>query len=227
MFLFRVLDLYCGAGGASFGMSKALEASCLEYEIIGIDIQVQSRYPFNRRTMNVLDMSCSDLEQFDFIWASPPCQRYSLLSYVTKKEYPDLIPFTRDLLIQAARPYVIENVEYAPLRKDLLLCGEMFGLKVFKHRIFETNFCIKQPAHNKHIGSVKHGDYFTTAGNGGCKSGYIREWQAALGIDWMYDKHLLAEAVPPAYSCYIMEEFIQSGRINHEKENAPGLLLLS
>lgn len=221
--MFRVLDMFCGGGGAAMGLHRALEQAGIEHEITGIDIQVQLRYPFNRKTMDAL--SCSDLEAYDFIWASPPCQKYSLLAYVTKKDYPDLIPLTRALLENSGRPYVIENVEYAPLRKDLILCGEMFGLKVFKHRIFESNFRIIQPAHLPHKGSVKNGEYFTTAGNGGCKSGKISQWQEALGIDWLHDKHLLAEAVPPDYSFYIMSNFIRSGCKSNCMEVIPGLFV--
>lgn len=204
--MFKILDLFSGAGGAAMGLQLALNASSVKHTIIGIDILVQDRYPFNRKCFDVTKLKQVDLEEFDFIWASPPCQKYSLLSYCTKKDYPDLIPSTRALLEQSGKPYVIENVEYAPLRNDLILCGEMFNLKVFKHRVFESNFELKQLEHKKHNGSVKNGDYITTAGNG--NRGTLKDWQNALGIDWIRDKHLLAEAIPPAYSRYIMDQYL-------------------
>ena len=211
--MFKVLDLFCCAGGAAMGLHMSLDANGMKHTITGIDKTFQPRYPFNKRVKDINEMSWMELLEYDFIWASPPCQKYSLLKYVTKKEYPDMIPFTREILEKSGKPYVMENVEPAPLRKDLLLCGEMFGLKIFRHRIFEVNFDIIQPVHYKHKGSVKHGDYLTLAGSGCGKSGYIDDWQRAIGINWVRDKHMLAEAVPPAYSCYIMDNYLNRSRI--------------
>jgi DNA (cytosine-5)-methyltransferase 1 len=109
---------------------------------------------------------------------------------------------------------IIENVEQAPLRRDLLLCGEMFGLAVLRHRIFETHgFRPRQKFHPRHRGPVKgwkkngqkeDGPYYPVYGDGGGK-GTIAEWQGAMGIDWTRNKKSLAEAIPPAYTQYIGE----------------------
>lgn len=108
-------------------------------------------------------------------------------------------------------PYVIENVSGAKLRKDLTLCGEMFGLEVIRHRYFELgNWVMPQPKHIPHRGRVqgyRHGEwfdgpYFAVYGDGGGK-GSVADWQRAMGIDWTADKHELAEAIPPAYTQFI------------------------
>ena len=106
---------------------------------------------------------------------------------------------------------VIENVEQAPLRRDLLLCGEMFGLGVLRHRIFELHgFRPRQPFHKRHRGKVRgwnhgvwqDGPYLAVYGEGGGK-GSVAEWQEAMGIDWTRERRSIAEAVPPAYSEFI------------------------
>jgi DNA (cytosine-5)-methyltransferase 1 len=213
--MLKILDICCCSGGASVGMYQAAEKYHIPVEITGLDIETQLRYPFNRKTMDLQDLTRIYLEQFDFIWASPPCQRYSIAVHPKNRhKYPDLVSITRDLLISSGLPCVIENVVKAPIRHDLMLCGEMFGLKVFKHRYFEIEgFSVPQPYHSEHEGSVKYGDYVTTAGRGCDGSGKIVDWQEALGIDWERDKKKLAEAVPPAYSEYIFTQYMQAAGI--------------
>jgi DNA (cytosine-5)-methyltransferase 1 len=103
-----------------------------------------------------------------------------------------------------------------------MLCGEMFGLKVIRHRYFEAEgFEVAQPEHVKHRGMVKDGYYVTVAGNGGDYAGHnfcklndlpgatqLETWQYAMGIDWICNKNTLREAVPPAYSEYIFRQFL-------------------
>ena len=123
------------------------------------------------------------------------------------------MPLARNILLEIGKPFVIENVFGAPIKKDLMLYGTMFGLKVIKHRIFEIHgFHVLQLIHNQHKGKVTNGDYITTAGHGGDNiknhSG-LKDWQNALGINWITDKHMLAEAIPPAYSKYIGKSFLK------------------
>lgn len=214
----KILDICCCSGGASWGIYQAARKYHIQVEITGLDIEPQLRYPFNRRTMDLRDLSRAYLEQFDFIWASPPCQRYSYAVHPKNRDkYPDLVAITRDLLLSSGRPFVIENVVKAPIRHDLMLCGEMFGLKVFKHRYFEIEgFSVRQPYHAEHEGSVKYGDFVTTAGSGCDGSGRIVDWQEALGIDWERNKKKLAEAVPPAFSEYIFSEYLRTVGIIQE-----------
>jgi len=225
--MIRVLDLFCGGGGASMGMSSA------GAHVTGIDIEYQHEHPamdlfaaerFDFRQKNVFTLSLDYIREFDFVWASPPCQAYSYAAHRWRnsgKTWPDLLPGTRTMLEYAGVPFVIENVAGAPLRHDLMLCGEMFGLKVIRHRYFEIHgFSVTQPAHIKHRGMVKDGHYVTVAGNGGDYAGHnfcklwelpganqLQTWQFAMGTPWISSKKTLREAVPPAYSEYIMREF--------------------
>lgn len=213
------LDLFCGAGGSSMGLSQA------GFQVTGIDINRQPEYPFLIYNFDVLTLgkdrhSLDWLRAFDFIWASPPCQAFSTISFANKSkgfEYPDLIEPTRDLLKKIGKPYCIENVRDAPLKKKLILCGEMFGLRVIRHRYFEIEgFRCVQPFHQKHRGKVlnpkikgfkgrrKDGYYFTVTGH----DGTAKEYREAMGIDWMKNLKSITEAVPPAYSKYIGKEFI-------------------
>jgi DNA (cytosine-5)-methyltransferase 1 len=201
----RALDLFCGGGGASVGLARA------GFTVTGVDIRPQHNYPFSYVRCDVIDIPLQYLSRFDLIWASPPCQRFSRGSKQwgpTEERHPDLIPVTRDILEVSRRPYVIENVELAPLRSDLFLCGMMFGLRIIRHRRFEiSGFDVPQPHHdpNQH-----HPLYRCVAGGGGRKRrntgtgqfGRMNEASAAMGIDWMV-RTRLTQAVPPAYAKYI------------------------
>ncbi len=143
------LDLFCGAGGASKGLLNAGFR-----KVYGIDIKEQPEYPFDYAILDALKIDKELLKQYDFIWASPPCQAYSWGTVKWRnqgKKYPDLIGKTRKLLLKTGKPFVIENVIGSPLRRDLMLCGEMFNLRVIRHRIFECHgFKPIQPEHKKH-----------------------------------------------------------------------------
>jgi DNA (cytosine-5)-methyltransferase 1 len=149
-----------------------------------------------------------------YIHASPPCQAHSDLQRQSKREYEDFIPRVRDLLLQWGGPYVIENVEGAPLENPIVLCGTMFpGLRVIRHRLFETNFPIEAPpAHPKHplvfthdkrkahYGKLNQDESFVQVTGGG--NATIANKAAAMGIDWMTGREL-NEAIPPAYTEWI------------------------
>lgn len=195
-----------------------LEQAGFDY-ILGVDIEIQNEYPFSFMLQDVLKVSPRAFKRFDFIWASPPCQAYSCatLRYRNSKnnrhiKYPELIEPTRKLLLKTKKPFVIENVCNAPIKKDLILCGQMFGLKIIRDRAFEIHgFKVPPPALFKEIksGSVKNGHYITVAGHGGDGSNKLKDWQEAMGIDWITNKKMLAEAVPPAYAKYIGEQFLK------------------
>lgn len=206
-----LLDLFCCAGGAAMGYH------CAGFDVVGIDIVEQPRYPFefirgdaiayagNRRFLR--------RHRFAAVHASPPCQLFSVASkqdgYGRRREtipHGDLVGATRDLLVRAGLPFVIENVVGAPVRRDLLLCGKIFDLDVARHRIFECwGFAARQPRHRPHTGRV-----LTVAGHSGGSSardgdsrfGSVDDWRAAIGIDWMIGAELV-EAIPPAYTAYI------------------------
>lgn len=204
----KALDLFCGAGGAAMGLHLA------GYEVHGIDKDNQPSYPFS---FNKIDITLFNngrvFNHYDLIWASPPCQAYTWSSKGRRNtgyEYPDLVDFTRKLLQASGVPYIIENTPGAPLIEPVTLCGTMFeDLKVFRHRIFESNFPLKvemQCAHADHEAKKRrkdNGDFFTVAGHW---VGTKEEWGNAMGIDWMKNKDELAEAIPPDYSWYLAKQ---------------------
>lgn len=134
-----IYDCFCGAGGAAMGYHRA------GFEVVGIDLHDQPRYPFTFIKMDALEFLerylAGEFPKADAFHASPPCQGYSLLSFAPNRnmdKYPKLVEDVRDLFQKIGKPYVIENVVNAPLRNPLLLCGTMFGLKTHKHRNFES-----------------------------------------------------------------------------------------
>lgn len=215
----RVLDLYCGAGGASKGIVDA------GHTVEGVDINkdLLEHYPYLYLNIgdalkvldNIVDYHLQD--QYDAFWASPPCQAYSYATTQWKNkgyDYPDLIDETRKRLVRIGKPFVIENVPNAPLRRDLMLCMSMFDdgreFMVRRHRIFEIHgFEVPQPEHKKHVGRIGDGRHLSVFGHGGGKrynhaSSKIDDWQIAMGINWTRKRKYLAEAIPPSYSKYIM-----------------------
>lgn len=194
------------------------------FDVTGVDINPQPRYPFNFIQADAMEIS---LDGYDFIWASPPCQRYTpgAAKWGTSEDHPHLIPGTRDRLLQSCTPYVIENVASARehLRDPIMLCGTMFDLGVFRHRLFESSFLILQPAHTEHRGKIGDGKYHTVTGHAGgsskrdgWKNGGVAEWRIAMGIDWMVGDEL-AESIPPDYSEYIGKKFLNFTACNHTR----------
>ena len=144
----RALDLFCCAGGATKGLQRA------GFHVTGIDIKPQPRYCGDAFIQGDATNPPVDLRAFSFVWASPPCQEYSQSTKTWKaegREYPDLIGTVRQWLERAGLPWCIENVETAPLRDPVLFCGPVFGLSVYRHRIFEANFYIGKMIHSPHV----------------------------------------------------------------------------
>jgi site-specific DNA-cytosine methylase len=207
-----LLDLFCCAGGAAKGYHDA------GFDVVGVDIAPQPNYPYGFVQTDALEFALRMGHLYDAIHASPPCQASSTLTKGTNsgRKYPQLIPATRDALDSIGKPYVIENVQGSDLRRDLTLCGEMFGLGVLRHRYFEVvDFEVESIPHKPHRGRVRgwrHGKYFdgpyvAVYGEGGGK-GSVEEWQDAMGIHWTNSRKELAEAIPPAYTEFIGRQLI-------------------
>jgi DNA (cytosine-5)-methyltransferase 1 len=220
----RILDLFCGAGGAAMGLHRA----CPDAEIVGVDIKPQPRYPF---TFVQTDAMTYALEGFDFIWASPPCQHYCALKTMkNRRPHPALIEPVRQLLQSSGNSWVIENVFGAPLLDAVMLCGSHFGLQsngfqLRRHRYFESNFHVT----GGHI--CQHGEktlgvygakvrdiaqekrhYAKSKATRGEPIGVVlpQKWGfEAMRIDWMTIAEC-SEAIPPAYSEYIMHQYLAS-----------------
>lgn len=197
----RLLDLYCCAGGATKGYQQA------GFHVTGVDINPQPDYPGDVFVQaDALEYLVDHGAEYDAIHASPPCQDYSIGSrrWREGRDYPDLLPVTRDRLVALGKPYVIENVSHADMNTVIVLCGTMFGLKVIRHRKFESNILLFSPGPCRHVGTVKHEKaYVTVAGHGGHGSNSFPVWKDAMQIDWITDKHKLAQAIPPVYTNYI------------------------
>lgn len=209
--MMKILDLFCGAGGASMGLHKA------GHDVVGVDIVGQLNYPFEFIKGDALTV---ELDGYDAYWASPPCQAYSYSTARAKKDYgksyPDLIGKIRKRLLEVKGPFIIENVVGAPIRMDLFLCGCMFNLGVFRRRHFEIDgFSVAQPPHKRHEGKVGDGKYFRILNGSGCWlgkgdiKGTFEDWEEAMQIDWMTKKEL-TQAVPPAYAEYIGLQLVES-----------------
>ena len=246
----RLLDLYCGAGGAAMGYSQA------GFEVVGVDIKPQKHYPFCFVLGDALEVmerliaggfiECQhgdrfSLSDFAVIHASPPCQGYSImrnLPWLKDKVYPLLIDPTRELLEATGLPWVIENVMGAHLPAGWL-CGTMFGLPFYRHRAFEASFYWMAPGHPTHsivlqprssIGGRARNIVDPKArtqalrleskqptmewglpriigkiGTGHTAGVNLVRW--AMGIDWM-NRHELTQAIPPAYTKYIGEQWM-------------------
>ena len=202
----KALDLFCCAGGASDGLRRA------GFSVVGVDIKAQPNYPFEFHQADALTFP---LDGFDFIWASPPCQRFSDLAHrnANAHKWPDLIGPIRQRLSESGLLYTIENVEGSPLVNPVMLCGTMFrGLRVLRHRLFEANFQIPQPPHGKHprvhtfdkrkshFGKTNEMvNFVQVTGGGNCT---VRARRDAMQIDWMTQQEL-NQAVPPAYAEHI------------------------
>ena len=188
------------------------------FDVVGVDIAPQPNYPFEFYQGDALMFLSEHWQEFDVRHASPPCQASTNLTRGTNRGriYPNLIPATREMFAQMPGTNVIENVQGAKIRRDLTLCGEMFGLGVLRHRYFELNVPTMSPIHVPHRGRVagwRHGEwfdgpYFAVYGEGGGK-GTVKQWQQAMGIDWTDDRKELAEAIPPAYTQFIGEQLIE------------------
>lgn len=213
----RVLDLFCCSGGAGMGYWRA------GFEVVGVDIVPRPNYPFPFIEGDALDAMREMGQDFDLVHASPPCQPGCTLTKGTNRGrvYADFIPQMRELLRWYGVPWVVENVTGADIRKDLTLCGEMFGLGVIRHRHFEAGWpdgAPEQPAHIKHRGPVRgwrhgvwrDGPYIAAYGKGGGK-GSVAEMQRAMDITWTDVHEELTEAIPPAYTQYIGARFIAGG----------------
>lgn len=197
-----LLDLCCKAGGASKGYAD------VGFEIIGVDIEPQPHYPYEFHCADAIEFLKKHHKEFVAVHTSPPCQEYTQATKqwrMAGRQYPRLIETLRDLLAKFKKPYVIENVPDAPLINPITLCGTMFGIKTYRHRIFETSFKVPQPLHASHTTKqikmgrpVKDGEYIQLVGH----FSNVPYGRKVMGIPWM-TQHELAEAIPPCYTALV------------------------
>lgn len=197
----KALDLFCGAGGASMGLARA------GFEVSGIDTNERLNYPFKFIVGDVMQWLewTSFIQHFDLVWASPPCQRYTRMQKIRAREHPDLIGPVREKLQRIGVPFVIENVIGAPLNFPVMLCGAMFGLRMYRHRLFEASFPLQPKEHPRHTERTekagrlpKDGGFISVAGH----FPGVGEVRRVMEVPWMR-RDEIAQAIPPAYSEYI------------------------
>jgi DNA (cytosine-5)-methyltransferase 1 len=214
----RLLDLFSGAGGAAMGYHRA------GFEVVGVDIEPQPRYPFDFVQADALEYVAAHGHEFDVLHASPPCQAYSMTKNLktSKQDHPDLVEIIRHMLVKSNKPYVIENVPGAPLFNPLMLCGSMFDLGVIRHRLFETSPAIWWPpgggcqhkgpvcpmwwkSRRKALAEGKTFNYIAVAG----KSFLMPEAKRAMGIDWMIRREI-SQSIPPAYTTWLGQRIVEA-----------------
>ena len=197
----KLLDLFCGAGGAAMGYHRA------GFEVVGVDINPQPHYPFE---FHQADALAFPLEGYDAYHASPPCQAYSMMQHIHKNKatHPDLVEPTRILLTSTKKPFVVENVDGSPLVGFVtLLCGTMFGLPIKKHRFFETSF--ELPLFAPTV--CNHKDTLDLYHGGEAARNEKEKLIEAMGIDWMTNtRNELRQAIPPAYTEYIGKYLLEA-----------------
>jgi DNA (cytosine-5)-methyltransferase 1 len=215
-----LLDLFCGAGGASMGYYRA------GFDVVGIDKNRQKNYPFGFLRADVMEwlpraIESGEIERFDVIAASPPCQYYTELPGDFRDNYPDLIGSVRELLILSNKPYIIENVRGARRKMGhwVMLCGWQFGLKTYRHRYFETKPLVLVPPHLVHPepcprsgrGKSPIYGFISVTGNGGAPNldmPYLQYASTAMDISWM-TRDELSQAIPPAYTRFIGKKMLE------------------
>lgn len=211
----RLLDLFCGAGGASMGYHRA------GFEVVGVDLANERRYPFEFIRADALEFVAEHGHEFDVIHASPPCQEVSSTRHLRDAQggtgrHLNLIPETRTALIASGLPYVIENVPRSPLLDPVWLCGSMFGLGVWRedeqkfrplrrHRGFESSVKMAAPPDTHREQGRPLGVYGSMRDDipsGGQTVRSIAEARELMGIDWMLWGDII-ESIPPAFTEWI------------------------
>ena len=224
--------MFCGAGGASIGLWQA------GFDVIvGIDNNRNcgKRYPFDFVLADALSPPL-DIMDFDFVWASPPCQQFSvgtncagiknMTAAEVEERWPNLVPMTRQLLKE--HPYtVIENVRGAPIRADVILSGWTVGLDcIDRIRHFETSFfMLAPPVVLATKEEWRSGKMISVTKSGASKRAIQRrkalgmsavpkvpERKKKMGIPECYNMTMaeIGESVPPPYAKLIGERVLAS-----------------
>lgn len=203
----KLLDLYCGAGGAGKGYSNA------GWEVVGVDAAPQMHYPFKFFRADALSFLAAHAHEFDAFHASPPCQPHTILRNQVQVQNDDVeyIGEVRKALIATGKPYIMENVIGAPLHQPVTMCGTMFGLgaevdgewwELRRHRVFESNRMLSTPGPCEHrsrrVVSI-NGKPGGSSRRRNHRLASAHDWRVSMQIDWMSTREL-AQAIPPAFT---------------------------
>jgi DNA (cytosine-5)-methyltransferase 1 len=207
----RLLDLFSCAGGAGMGYYRA------GFEVVGVDIEPQPNYPFEHHVGDALEFLAEHGREFDIVHASPPCQDHSPLSSRAGKHGTGwLLGATLDALRAQPAAWVVENVMGAKMGADIVLCGNMFGLRTYRHRKFSIDprlpMLLAAPVHPPHRAktSTKERRRDFAAGMHISITGDVGSWlgPACMGIDWMTGAEL-SQAIPPAYTEFLGQQLLE------------------
>ena len=187
-------------------------------EILGVDNEPQPNYPFTFIQADALDFMDAMIDgreniAYDLIHASPPCQRWSVARH--SDNHPDLIRKTQERLSILSQQYVIENVPQAPLVKDLMLCGSMFGMEIRRHRVFELSFSVNAPPFCNHQWENPKAPFLVAGHGGGWSEGHKNYYnfphaQDLMYMPWAGNRKEIIEAVPPPYTRWIGHQFAKN-----------------
>jgi DNA (cytosine-5)-methyltransferase 1 len=200
----RLLDVFCGAGGCSVGYARA------GFDVVGVDLAPQPRYPFPFLRCDALEFLAGvEPGDYDVIHASPPCQAHSAARTIWPgRVHADFLAATRAELERIGTPWIIENVPGAPMRRDVILCGSMFGLEhrgfqLRRHRWFELSdpraAPLVAPCWHRLPPAYVYGHGADNKHRARYGQTSVKDWAALMGIDWM-TRDELAQAIPPAYT---------------------------
>lgn len=229
----RLLDLFCGAGGAAMGYARA------GFDIVGVDITPQPRYPFTFVQADVFELltgGITDWTGIDAVHASPPCHGHSSLASIhgDRNNTNWMLGAIRERLETSGLPWVIENVPGAPMPGAITLCGTEFGLTALdsddvtlylkRHRLFESSVPIwgaggcscKRATIGGNYGGGWGGSRARERLRAGRRGGYVPQMpqrEQLMGIDWM-QRDELAEAIPPAYTQFIGEQLLAHSAVD-------------
>lgn len=205
------------------------------FDVVGVDIEPQPHYPFTfhkldaLKVLRLLKRRVGDWLPFHAVHASPPCQAYTTMG--NRHQSPTSLPLiepVRELLKATGLPWVIENVPgaLADMRSPIELTGEMFGLRVHRPRLFESNVMLLAPPRPpRQKGPVavygkNDGRRLWTRKDGSelrCAS--LEEAQEAMGMDWA-DWHGTKEAIPPAYTEFIGRQLLEHLSVGNSTSKA-------
>lgn len=206
-----MLVYFCCQGGACKGYEDA------GFDVTPVDVVPQPKH-YTPAKVIVADaishltqlIATGEIGQYAAIAGSPPCQRFTLAQRIQKREHPDLIAPFRELCLESGLPYVIENVPGAPLKDPVELCGAMFGLRTYRHRLFESNAPLTAPEHPAHAAPLvkmgrplRAGDWYQAVGNFS-NVPYVR---ADMGVPWM-TREGIRECIPPVYAEHIGRQLL-------------------
>jgi len=173
--------------------------------------EVGQYYPYEFRVGDALRLTADDLRGFDLVHLGGPCQPWSRMMNCRpglREKYTDLIEPLRPVLEASGVPYVIENVEGAPLRDPIWLCAVAFGVpELLRHRGFETgNGLVIPPLHHPEhpLKASKAGHWVPgTAMSLAGHAAPIAKARELMGVKRYMPREMLMEAAPGYMTAYV------------------------